>query len=80
MALSVSIIKKYEDDVIVIYNYGDRNNENGEFSINKESLKVNILKNCTSPIDNIMRLSATAKIVKLLRNRVILPDKTSYNS
>ncbi len=80
MALSVSIIKKYEDEKEVIYLYGEFENENGEFSVDKESFEVTQLKNLESPTDRIMFMTAASKIVRSLKNSSGLPDRISYNS
>lgn len=80
MALSVSIIKKYEDEKEVIYLYGEFENEKGEFSVDKVNFEVTQLKNLESPTDRIMFMTAASKIVRCLKNSSGLPDRISYNS
>ena len=56
------------------------NNEQGEFEVNKTTMKVSQIKSSESEIDKIMYLSSVAKIVKLIKSGMKLPELTSYNS
>ncbi len=80
MVISVSLIKKYEDDKEVICFYGDYENEKGEFSINKQSFEVIQLKDIETVTDRIMFMTAVSKVARSIKSGIELPEWTSYNS
>lgn len=80
IGLSVSIKKKYEDEKVVIYNYGQLDYELGEFSVDKKSLEVQHNKTTEDSIDNVMYLVSVSKIIKLLKKNESLPEVSSYDS
>ncbi len=80
MAISVSLIKNYEDEKEVIYFYGEYEYEEGEFLVNKQSLEVTQLKDTGTSTDRIMFMTAASKVVRYLKAGTELPKIISCNS